>query len=55
MTMGKRHEAVGVKQVLRYEWLQRTVNLLLAGLDAKAIRLELHAFLAEKRGSGEEK
>lgn len=52
--MGKRHEAVGIKQVIRFEWIQKAANLLLAGLDAKTIRQELHEFLAEKKGDGSE-
>jgi len=50
--MGKRHEAIGIKQTIRFEWMQQTVNLLLAGLDAKTIRQELHEFLADKKGNG---
>ena len=52
--MGKRHETLGVKQALRLEWMRKTVNLRLSGLDAHAIRRELHTFLANKRGSGSE-
>jgi hypothetical protein len=52
--MSKRHEAIGIKQVIRFEWMQKTVNLLLAGLDATAIRQELHEFLADRKGSGSE-
>ena len=47
--MGKRHEAIGIKQVIRFEWMQKASNLLLAGLDAKAIRQELHEFLTERK------
>lgn len=50
--MGKRHEAIGIKQVIRFEWMQKAANLLLAGLDAKTIRLELHEFLADKKDKG---
>lgn len=50
--MGKRHEAIGIKQTIRFEWMQKTANLLLAGLDAKTIRLELHEFLADRKGNG---
>lgn len=42
--MGKRHETIGIKQAIRFEWMQKTANLLLAGLDAKVIRQELHEF-----------
>ena len=36
--MGKRHETIGIKQAIRFEWMQKAANLLLAGLDAKTIR-----------------
>jgi len=52
--IGKRHEAIGVKQVIRFEWMQKTANLLLAGLDAKTIRRDLHEFLADRKGNGSE-
>jgi hypothetical protein len=52
--MGKRHEAIGIKQAIRFEWMQKTVNLLLAGLDPKTIRQEMHAFLADRKGNGTE-
>jgi hypothetical protein len=50
--MDTRHEAIGVKQTIRFEWMQKAANLLLAGLDAKTIRQELHEFLAGRRGNG---
>ena len=50
--MGKRHEAIGIKQAIRFEWMQKTANLLLAGLDAKTIRQELHEFLSDRKGNG---
>ena len=50
--MVKRHEVIGIKQVIRFEWIQKTTNLILAGLDAKTIRQELHEFLVKKRGNG---
>jgi len=52
--MGKRHEAIGVKQAIHFEWMQKAANLLLAGLDAKTIRQELHEFLADRKGNGSE-
>ncbi len=52
--MSHRHEALGIKQTIRLEWMQRAVNLLLAGLDAKSIRHELHGFLSDGRGKGAE-
>lgn len=52
--MSKRYDALGIKQVIRLEWLQKTVNLLLAGFDKNTIRQELHSFLANTKGSGTE-
>ncbi len=52
--MGKRHEAIGIKQTIRLEWMQRAVNLLLVGSDAKIIRQELHEFLVDKKGNDTE-
>ena len=52
--MGKRHETIGIKQAIRFEWMQKAANLLLAGLDAKTIRQELHEFLADRKGNGSE-
>ena len=26
--MGKRHETIGIKQAIRFEWMQKAVNLL---------------------------
>ena len=52
--MDKHHKAIGIKQTIRFEWMQRTANLLLAGLDAKTIRQELHEFLSDKKGNGSE-
>ena len=50
--MDARHDLIGIKQTLRLEWLQRTASLLLAGLEPKAIRNELHDWLADRMGSG---
>ena len=50
--MGERHEAIGIKQAIRFEWMQRAANMLLAGLGAKTIRQELHEFLADRNGNG---
>lgn len=52
--MSKRHEAIGIKQTIRFDWMQKATNLLLAGLDAKTIRQELHEFLADRKGNGSE-
>ena len=52
--MANRHETIGIKQVIRLEWMQKAANLLLVGLEAKAVRKELHEFLSNKRGNGSE-
>ena len=52
--ISRRHGAIGIKQVIRLEWMQKTANLLLAGINAKTIRQELHEFLAERKGNGSE-
>ena len=50
--MSKRHETIGIKQAIRPEWLDKAVNLLLSGLDTKAIRAELHEYLSDRKGNG---
>ncbi len=52
--MDKRYESIGIKQTLRFEWMQKTVNLVMAGLDAASLRQELHDFLTNKKGNGSE-
>lgn len=52
--MGKRHDAIGIKQAIHYDWMQKAANLLLAGLDPKTVRQELHEFLAKRKGDGSE-
>jgi hypothetical protein len=50
--VSKRHETIGIKQAIRIEWLDKAVNLLLSGLNAKSIRAELHEYLSERKGDG---
>lgn len=50
--MADRYANIGIKQIIRLEWMQKTVNLLLAGLDIKTIRHELHEFLMDRKGDG---
>lgn len=52
--MSTRHEAIGIKQAIRFEWMQKTANLLLSGLEPKSVRQELHEFLAARKGNGSE-
>jgi len=44
--MRNRHNSIGVKQVIPYEWLQKTASLSLAGLSPKEVRKELHSTIA---------
>jgi len=44
--MSNRHSSIGIKQVIPYEWMRRTVGLMLAGQSPKQIRQELHASIA---------
>lgn len=53
MTVPK-YETLGIKQVIRFEWMQKTVDLLLEKNDKNLIRKYLHEFLNSKKGSGAE-
>lgn len=53
--MSTRHETIGIKQTIRYEWMQKAANLLSTGVDAKTIRRELHEFLTDQKGNGSER
>lgn len=44
--MRTRHDSIGVKQVIPYEWVRKTARFMLAGMSAKEIRQELHAALS---------
>ncbi len=50
--MSKRHDSLGIKQVIRPEWLEKTVNLWLAGFSPKEIRQELDDYLSSRKQSG---
>lgn len=50
--MSKRHEKIGIKQVIRFEWMDHVLNMLLAGMEPDAIRTELKDYLADKKQSG---
>ena len=50
--MSKRHHTIGIKQAIRLEWMDYTVNLLLSGMDATTIRQELHHYLSDRKGGG---
>jgi hypothetical protein len=50
--MGKRHDAIGIKQVTRLEWYDFTLDMLLSGQPAKEIRIQLDDFISERLQSG---
>ena len=50
--MSKRHDKIGIKQGLRKEWLDKTINLKLSGLSDKEIRDELMAYMSDKLDNG---
>lgn len=50
--MSKRHEKLGIKQTIQMHWMDRTVQMMLAGMTEKEIRVELDAFLSTQKQSG---
>lgn len=50
--MGKRHESIGIKQVVRLEWYDLTLDLLLHKESAKNIRQELTTLLRDRLQTG---
>ncbi len=49
---GDRKDGLGIKQVVRLEWMQKAVALLLAGCSPTETRSQLHEILASTTGSG---
>ncbi|MDD2661729.1 MAG: hypothetical protein PHY54_18915 [Methylococcales bacterium] len=50
--MGKRHEKLGIKQTVQKHWMDKTVQMMLAGLTEKDIRAELDAYMSTQKQSG---
>ena len=50
--MGNRYKKIGIKHVIRLEWMDKTVDMMLAGMSTKEIREELNTYLADKKQSG---
>jgi hypothetical protein len=50
--MGKRHEVIGIKQVVRIEWYDLALDYLLGGQSASTIRTCLDDTIRERRQSG---
>lgn len=50
--MGKRHEKLGIKQTIQINWMDRVVQMLLAGMTEAEIRKDLDEFLSTQKPSG---
>ena len=50
--MSKRHEKLGIKQTIQKTWMDRVVQMMLAGMSEKDIRLELDDYLSTQKQSG---
>lgn len=50
--MGKRHEKLGIKQTIQKTWMDRVVQMMLAGITEKEIRAELNEYLSTQKQSG---
>jgi len=50
--MSNRHKKIGIKQVIRPEWMNKTLDMVLAGISNQEIRNELNSYLADKKQSG---
>jgi len=50
--MGKRHDAIGIKQVTRLEWYDYALDMLLSDQPPKEIRTQLDDFISERLQSG---
>lgn len=50
--MSKRHHKLGIKQTIQRQWMDKTVQMMLAGLSEKEIRAELDEYLSTQKQSG---
>lgn len=50
--MGKRHDAIGIKQVVRLEWYDYALTMLLDGDKPETIRARLDEFVRERLQTG---
>jgi len=50
--MSKRHNAIGIKQVVRLEWYDVILDMLLGGLSPTQIRGEMDSYLKERLQNG---
>jgi len=52
MSFSSRHRKLGIKQTIQPLWMDRTVQMMLAGLSEKEIRKELDHYLSTQKQSG---
>ena len=50
--MNNRYEKIGIKQAVRLEWLEHTLELVMSGVTPKDMREELKAYLANRKDDG---
>ena len=50
--MHLRQQTIGVKQVIRLTWMDKTASLLLSGLPQRAVREALREFMVDRLGNG---
>lgn len=50
--MSKRHQKIAFKQIVRLEWMDRTLSMVLAGFPEPEIREQLDHYLSTQRQSG---
>lgn len=50
--MSKRHEKLGIKQTIQVHWMDRVVQMMLAGMSEKEIRADLDDYLSTQKTSG---
>lgn len=50
--MAKRHNLIGIKQVVRLEWYDYALDLLLSGAGAEEVRYKLDDLISERNQSG---
>lgn len=48
----KRHEMIGIKQAIRFEWMEKTCELMGADKPKEEIRQELKDYLSDRMGRG---
>jgi len=46
------NNSIGIKQTIRYEWMNYTVDLIKSGLNNDEIKKELFTYLSERKGNG---